>query len=257
MKLSFFGRMALALVASLALGLGMTACGGGTIGYLWVIGSQYNQIAGFKVDDYTGNLTQIPGAPFSVSGANPVDILIRPGGRYIYVLNQGSGGSQGVRGASSGISVFAVGGDGTLTYQVGYQSQGFVPIYEQFDSTGNFLYVLDRYSPSGDGNGSITAFQIDPNTGRLTLVTNSQTQVNGVNTAYFEVGAKPRDDEVHGLLPLHSQWCGKFHGRVDYALRHQWSQRSAHGRNERHAPRASVQCDVDQRRQQLCFPHGV
>ncbi len=183
--------MALALVASLALGLGMTACGGGTIGYIWTIGSQYNQIAGFKVDDYTGNLTQIPGSPFSVSGANPVDILIRPGGRYIYVLNQGSGGSQGVRGTSSGISVFAVGGDGTLTYQVGYQSQGFVPIYEQFDSTGNYLYVLDKYSPSGDGNGSITAFLIDPNTGRLTLVTNSQTQINGVNTAYFEVGANP------------------------------------------------------------------
>ena len=191
MKLSLFGRMALALVASLALGLGMTACGGGTIGYIWVIGSQYNQIAGFKVDDYTGNLTQIPGAPFSVSGANPVSILVRPGGRYLYVLNQGSGGSQGVKGASSGISVFAVGGDGTLTYEIGYQSQGFVPIYMQFDSTGSFLYVLDKYSPSGNGNGSITAFQIDPNTGRLVLVTNSQTQVNGVNTAYFEVGANP------------------------------------------------------------------
>ncbi len=191
MKLSFFGRMALALVASVALGLGMTACGGGTIAYIWVTGSQFNQVAGFKVDDYTGNLTQIPGSPFSASGANPVSILLRPGSRYLYVLNQGSGGSQGVRGSSSGISVFAIGGDGTLTYQVGYQSQGFVPVYMQFDSTGNFLYVLDRYSPSADGNGSITAFQVDPNTGRLTLVTNSQTQLNGVNTAYFEVGASP------------------------------------------------------------------
>lgn len=191
MKLSLFGRMALALVASLALGLGMTACGGGTIGYLWVIGSQYNQIAGFKIDDYTGNLTQIPGSPFSVSGANPVSILLRPGGRYLYVLNQGTGGSQGVKGSSSGISVFAVGGDGTLTYQVHYDSQGFVPVWMQFDSGGNYLYVLDKYSPSGDGNGSITAFQIDPNTGRLTLVGNSQTQVNGQNTYYFEVGASP------------------------------------------------------------------
>lgn len=191
MKLSFFGRMALALVASVALGLGMTACGGGTIAYIWVTGSQYNQIAGFKVDDYTGNLTQIPGAPFSASGANPVSILLRPGSRYLYVLNQGTGGAQGVRGSSSGISVFAIGGDGTLTFQIGYQSQGFVPVYMQFDSSGNFLYVLDRFSPSGDGNGSITAFAVDPNTGRLALVTNSQTQVNGVNTAYFEVGASP------------------------------------------------------------------
>ena len=31
----------------------------------------------------------------------------------------------------------------------------------------------------------------DPNTGRLTLMTNSQTQVNGVNTPFWEVGPSP------------------------------------------------------------------
>src|ERR1700760_260357 len=91
MKLGFFGRMAMALVASLALGLGMTACGGGTIAYVWVVGSQFNQIAGFKVDDFSGNLTTIPRSPFAVNGANPVSILVRPGGRYVYVINQGTG----------------------------------------------------------------------------------------------------------------------------------------------------------------------
>ncbi len=49
----------MALVATAALGLGMTACGGGTIGYMWVLGTYYNQISGFKIDDYTGNLTAI------------------------------------------------------------------------------------------------------------------------------------------------------------------------------------------------------
>ena len=51
MKLSRFGRISMALVVSVAMGLGMTACGGGTIAYMWVLGTQYNQIAGFKVDD--------------------------------------------------------------------------------------------------------------------------------------------------------------------------------------------------------------
>jgi len=51
--------------------------------------------------------------------------------------------------------------------------------------------VLDKYSPSGDGNGAITAFTSDSTTGRLALVTNAQTQIGGINTTYFEVGPKP------------------------------------------------------------------
>ena len=217
MKLSFFGRMAMALVASLALGLGMTACGGGTIGYLWVIGnqngqgSQFGQIAGFKIDNYTGNLTQIPKSPFAVNGANPVSILVRPGGRYVYVISQGTGTglttTSGVttfaKNTSSGISVYAVGGDGTLTYEVSYQSQGFVPLWAQFDGSGSYIYVLDKYSPSASAPaclanpnastcfGAITAFAIDASTGRLSLVGNTQPQVGGVNTYYFNVGSNP------------------------------------------------------------------
>ncbi len=91
MKLSWFGRLALALFASLALGLGMSACGGGTIAYLWVAGTQYNQIAAFKVDDYTGNLTQAPHQPFAARVPIPLMLLVKTGGRYLYVLNQGSG----------------------------------------------------------------------------------------------------------------------------------------------------------------------
>src|SRR6202012_3204480 len=90
MKLSWFGRLALALFASLALGLGMSACGGGTIAYLWVLGQQFNQISAFKVDDFTGNLTQTPHQPFASQGTNPVMLLVKTGGRFVYVLNQGT-----------------------------------------------------------------------------------------------------------------------------------------------------------------------
>ena len=90
MKLSRIGRVSMALVVSVAMGLGMTACGGGTIGYLWVLGTQYNQIAGFKIDDFTGNLTTPPGSPFTSGGANPVSLVVKPGGRYLYVINKGA-----------------------------------------------------------------------------------------------------------------------------------------------------------------------
>ena len=202
MKLSLVGRWSMALFASLALGLGMTACGGGTIGYMWVLGQQYNQIAGFKVDDYTGNLTAIPTSPFASNGAVPVSIVIKTGGRYVYVINQGTGGSAAGPGTGQSIALYSVGGDGVLTFQEAYQSQGYVSEWAQMDSTGTYLYVLDKYSPgvgstglyngpNTDGLGAITAFSADPNTGRLSLITNSQTQVAGVNTPFWEVGAAP------------------------------------------------------------------
>jgi 6-phosphogluconolactonase (cycloisomerase 2 family) len=196
----------MALFASLALGLGMTACGGGTIGYMWVLGQQYNQIAGFKVDDYSGNLTQIPGSPFASNGAVPVSLVIKSGGRYVYVINQGTcpvaGCGTGTNIGQS-IALYSVGGDGTLTFQQSYVSQGYVSEWAQMDASGTYLYVLDKYSPglnasSGlynaantDGNGAITTFVADANTGRLTLVTNSQTQKSGVNTPFWEVGPSP------------------------------------------------------------------
>jgi 6-phosphogluconolactonase (cycloisomerase 2 family) len=204
----------MALFASLALGLGMTACGGGTIGYMWVIGQQYNQIMGFKVDDYSGNLTQVPGAPFASNGSVPVSLVIKQGGRYVYVINQGVGGSSAGSSSSQTVALYSVGGDGSLSYQQSYHTQGYVSQWAQMDSSGTYLLVLDKYSPAFcsqaifdqgkctgpegtytapnmDGNGSITVFAADPNTGRLSLITNAQTQVNGVNTPFFEVGPAP------------------------------------------------------------------
>ena len=191
MKLSLMGRIAMATLASLALGLGMTACGGGTIAYLWVLGDQYNQITSYKVDDFTGNLTQSPGSPFAAQGSNPVSIVVKPGGRYVYVINQGTGGNQTTASASSGISVYAVGGDGVLTFQQSYHSQGYIPQWAQFDAAGNYLYVLDKYSPDGTGVGAITAFAVDGSTGRLTLVTNPNVKINNVPITYFNVGVSP------------------------------------------------------------------
>lgn len=210
MKLSLMGRVAMAALASVALGLGMSACGGGTIGFIWVLGQQYNQITGFKVDDFSGNLTQVIGSPFSSNGSNPVSIVIKPGGRYVYVVDQGTGGSASTcngagtastlhKETSGGVALYSVGGDGVLTFQQQYFTQGSSPVWAQMDSGGTYLYVADKYSPdgcalntSGKPKGSITVFQIDQSTGRLVLVTNQQEKdFAGNPKTWFDVGTAP------------------------------------------------------------------
>ena len=206
MKLSRIGRLSMALVVSVAMGLGMTACGGGTIGFMWVLGTQYNQIAGFKIDDFTGNLTQVIHSPFASGGSNPVSLVVTPGGRYVYVVNKGSAsataGSCG--GASGGITQFSVGGGGVLTFQQCFTSQGFNPVWATRDSTGNYLFVLDSQAPAINGvlppNGDITVFSIAPYTGRLSLVLNQQIKdpITGAQLTYFPVGKSPSMMQLAG-----------------------------------------------------------
>jgi len=215
----------MALVVSVAMGLGMTACGGGTIGFMWVLGTQFNQIAAFKIDDFTGNLTAPPGSPFSSGGTNPVSLVVKPGGRYLYVINEGGGLTPDAKGGVScptigggggKIAEFAIGGQGVLTFQQSFTSQGCTPVWAAHDSTGNFLYVLDKYAPGANClpngqpeapappnfcNGEITVFSIDPNTGRLTLVLNQQIKdptTPGLQLTYFPVGALPKMMAVAG-----------------------------------------------------------
>ncbi len=198
MKLSRFGRITLAFVAMIAMGLSMTACGGFTVAYIWVLGTQYNQISAFKVDDFTGNLTPSLGSPYASAGPNPHAIAVRPGGRFVYVVNSGDATHVG------NIALFSVGGDGNLAYQATYNSQGNTPIWASVDTSGNYLYVLDEFDPTNtpaniangtaSGKGDITSFAIDPNTGRLALVTNSSVKVSPgsqIQLNYFPVGPKP------------------------------------------------------------------
>ena len=206
MKLSRIGRVSMAFVVSVAMGLGMTACGGGTIGFMWVLGTQFNQIAGFKIDDFSGNLTTVVGSPFTSGGADPVSIVVSTGGRFVYVVNHGSTapttGTPPPCGTAGGIAEFSVGGQGVLTFQQCFTSQGSNPIWASKDSTGNFLYVLDQQAPKLSNAastdplppyGDITVFSIAPDTGRLSLIVNQQVKDPGTQAqlTYFIVGNTP------------------------------------------------------------------
>jgi len=177
----------------MAVVLGMSACGGYTVGFMWVLGTQYNQIAGFKIDDFTGNLTDMVGSPYSSGGANPVSITVRTGGNFVFVVNKGTLNSQGKPNYDGNVAVFSVGEDGVLTSQGTYTTAGGTPVWAQADGTGTYLYVLDSQAPdyATTGNGDITVFLVDGTTGRLQIVTNAQQKVNNLNTNYFEVGPAP------------------------------------------------------------------
>jgi 6-phosphogluconolactonase (cycloisomerase 2 family) len=213
MKFRKFGQTTLALVVSLATGLGVTSCSTDhTVGYFYVTGTQYNQISGFKIDSNLGNLFQVQNSPYSSGGINPVRVLTANSGRFLYVLNAGCGGSgqvacpSGTSPSDSGanIALFTIGGGGSLSFQTSYTSQGNNPIVMQADSAGTHLFVLDSTVPDPTtcvayvpGNpdsicGDITAFNIDPNTGRLSLITNQQVKNSaGTNLTYFPVGSGP------------------------------------------------------------------
>jgi len=127
MKCRKVGQVLLALVVSLGLGFGVTSCSNSyTVGYLYVPGSQYNQISGYNVNNQTGKLTPLRRSPYGANGTNPVRDLVLSGGRFLYVLNQGTfkynpdGTSTGT---ASNISLFQIGGDGVgLREQIDFRA---------------------------------------------------------------------------------------------------------------------------------------
>ncbi|HEY0759189.1 MAG TPA: beta-propeller fold lactonase family protein [Acidisarcina sp.] len=208
MKLSKPGRIILALLVTLGVSLGITSCTSDfTIGYLYVTGTTANntsqtsgEVTGYKISNNTGALTTVPGSPFGSGGENPKRALVySKTGHFLYVLNQGDL----TTGLGGGVSLFFIGGAGNLSFQSTFSSQGTSPQTIVSDATGSHLYVVDQYAPTSvtpcvgpDGVahpvGAVTVFTVDPNTGRLSLVINTE----NTNLTYFPVGCFPIDAAI-------------------------------------------------------------
>jgi hypothetical protein len=219
MKFTKFGKTLLMIAISAGIMLGITSCVQSySVGYLYVTGtnnaasSNNGIISGFKIDHNKGKLTPINGLPVASGGANPGRAVLLSGGRFVYVLNRGknSSGTANCTAADpclgANIAEFAVGGNGVLSPQgQAFYPQGINPIRIFTDTSGNFLYTLDQIAPDntscalalGSGVttcGDITAFKVDSNTGRLTLIVNAQvTSASGQALPYFPVPANPID----------------------------------------------------------------
>ena len=214
MKCGGSGRLVLACAVSVALLLGMTACGGGTVGYLWILAAKSasnatgDTITGYKIDNYTGNLTEIVNSPFVTGSAGPpVYGLTSADGRYLYVVNQGD--------PNASLVQYSVGNDGVLTPVTTYGSTGGTPAW--MDAGSGYVYVLDTVSPAKNAAGvapacasltnptntapcgSVEVFSVSTDgTGRLTPVTNTSIKVNNVGIAYFPTGPAPTRMKLFG-----------------------------------------------------------
>ena len=218
MKFTKFGKALLMGALSAGAVLIVTSCVESyTVGFLYVTGTATAQssgsgiISGFKIDHNTGKLTPINGLPISSGGANPGRAALLSGSRFLYVLNRGvnsAGGSVCTTAnpcENSNITEFAVGGNGILTPQETFYTQGINPFRIFSDASGAFLFVLDHDSPSNatcalalgpsaKTCGDVTVFSINSSTGRLQLVVNAQvTAANGTALTYFPVPANPID----------------------------------------------------------------
>ncbi len=223
MRFTKFGKALLIGALSAGVVFGVTSCVESyTVGYLYVTGTVTAQsgnngiISGYKIDHNTGKLTPINGLPVSSGGSNPVRAVLITGSRFLYVLNRGvnAEGNSDCTPAdpcqNANITQFAVGGEGILTPQETFYTQGTNPFRLIGDSTGNYLLALDHDAPdnanpsSTDGCaralsgattcGDLTVFQINQTTGRLSLVLNAQvTAASGAQLTYFPVPANPVD----------------------------------------------------------------
>lgn len=214
MKFRKFGKALLMSALSAGAVLSVTSCVQSyTVGFLYITGTQTSGttgqgiISGYKIDHNTGRLVAIHGLPVASGGANPERAVLISGSRFLYVLNRGTVTCTTDQACNSNANIvqFAVGGNGILSQQGTFYTQGFNPFRILADATGTHLYVLDHDAPSstscalalGSGAtscGDITAFNIDTTTGRLSLVENAQvSSASGSPLPYFPVPAEPID----------------------------------------------------------------
>jgi 6-phosphogluconolactonase (cycloisomerase 2 family) len=217
MKFRKFGKTVLTAALGSAIVFSLSSCVYSfTSGYLYVTGtvtatpSGNGIISGFKIDNNTGKLNVMHGLPVSSGGANPVRAVLLTGGRFVYVLNRGTNAEGGSTCtvtdpcSNANIQQFVVGGNGILTPQETFYTQGLNPFRLVSDTSGNFLLALDHDAPSNaycgvvitgaTSCGDITVFSVNSNTGRLSLVTNAQlTTATGSQVSYFPVPADPID----------------------------------------------------------------
>ncbi len=222
MKFRKFGKALLMSALSTGAVLSVTSCVQSyTVGFLYVTGTQTSGtagqgiISGFKIDHNTGRLVPIHGLPVATGGAYPDRAVLLTGGRFMYVLNTGGANcTAAVPCTQANIVQFAVGGNGILSQQGTFYTQGLNPYRMVADATGSHLLVLDHDAPSGaacslvlgsgvTSCGDITVFSIDGTTGRLSLVQNAQvSSASGAQLPYFPVPANSIDMLLAGGFVL-------------------------------------------------------
>src|SRR5271168_62984 len=182
MKFRKLGRATLAAVLSLGVAAVLGACGAtgtnDTVDYVYVTNTKNSpgQINVYYADGDSGALHQIPDSPYPSGGSNPVALVTSPNFKYLYVVNNGQGGSAG-----SGIVEFGIGSDAKLypqhTYQGPAGSSLSLPNGVAINTAGTLLfvtytYILGNGSTSNPSSGALVVYPINSDGSLGTPVTN-------------------------------------------------------------------------------------
>ena len=144
MKWSQYGRLTLALVASLALGLSITACNPSfTLGFVYVLNTKTNpgSISAYTIDSVSGALTQTANSAFPSGGQYPIAASVSNNSKWLYVVHE----------IDNTVVQFTIGTDGKLYQAHTYNTPGTYPIAMTIDPTSNYLFVVDSYAPGFNG----------------------------------------------------------------------------------------------------------
>jgi 6-phosphogluconolactonase len=168
MTLKTVGHRAIASIVSVAIGLGLTACGSDyTVGFLYMTTAQASAglVNGYKINYQQGQLTQLANSPIPSGGRNPVTVVASPDSKSIYVVHRDD----------SNVVHFLIGTDGKIYPQKTYNITGSFATDASIDAAGKFLYVTFTYqdtilpdgsqqqlfSPANPGPGGVTIFPVN------------------------------------------------------------------------------------------------
>lgn len=144
MKWNQYGRIALALVASLALGLSITACNPSfTLGFVYALNTKTSPgtISAYTIDSVSGAITQVANSPFATNQQYPVAAAVSNNSKWLYVIGE----------IDNTVAQYNIGNDGKLYQAHTYNTPGTYPIAMSIDPSSRYLFVLDSYAPGFNG----------------------------------------------------------------------------------------------------------
>jgi 6-phosphogluconolactonase (cycloisomerase 2 family) len=127
--------------------------------FLYSANVSQKSVSTYSINPVNGKLTAV-GTPVTASASGTNGLFFHPSGKYLYATNQ-----------SGSIEGFNVASDGTLTIMANspFATTGSTSINGLVvRSGGKYLYAA-----SMGGNGGVSGFSIDENTGELTLIPGS------------------------------------------------------------------------------------
>ncbi len=125
------------------------------------------------IDGGTGAIT-LGGSTPQVENTSPTGLALLPSKKFLYAVNSGR---------NTGIAIFKVASDGSLSLSGTPHAAGNGPDQAVIDPSGKYLLVTNNIGSHGSGEGDISVYSIDAGSGALTEVPGSPFLANADPTS--------------------------------------------------------------------------